>query len=578
MAQEPSHADDAPAVEQEVASLIEESVRDPQTFDSTLSTLRDKERLHRLTSDTTNAPICARAIIQLYLAHGRVSEAIQELSVLMKRRAQMSESVQGCVDELALYLHSHYNSETKEVAQELIPLLEPLISHIAGLIVVEGVYVSLSIWCMLCYRRVGQTAKAVHIAETLNADTAGSLAYADRMDFATQQLEVALWAGEHIKCLVLGPRIREKTLREVYEGHHTKWLEALQGVGPAAETDSAGGSTRDLDHPDRPSQPVPDSRPGDEAVEDVGGLGETKIPPVSGPQRLSLAREEELYAPVERLRDIRRRYYAVMADAYFLDKEWASYSRCAWEQARTYLEEVQDVQARGDEVTPEDWEPQLFELATVMSSAAVAAFIALKGGSSSAVLQGLADSAVFAENPAYVKRHLRPLCAAIHPLSKVLVHSFRTHSEAFDSDWESVQATYGPHSADNASCLRYSNGEDGTPVLGRLRMFTEPGTDVARIWGALTRAYLMYYLRTCTTMYSCVQLSELAKLIKCTEDELEEALVSMENVYMKIDRPGGVVSFQKPETARERTEKWGQRVHMAVRRLIECGYLINGTC
>lgn len=522
MEQGASRAGDAQSLEQELASLVEGTIRSPQTFDSVLATLEDRERMYRLTADTTNAPICARAIIKLYLTHKRASDAIQALSVLMKRRAQSTEATQACVDELVSYLHSRYQGESQRVARELIPLLEPLIKHIAGLIIVESVYISLSIWCMLCYRRVGETEKAVRIAEALNADTAGSLAYADRMDFATQQLEVALWAGEYVKCLILGARVREKTLREVYDGHHAKWLEAIH----AADTDN----------------------------------------------------DETLYFHVEQLRGIRRRYYSVMAEAHFRDRNWASYSRCAWEQAQTYLEEVRDVLARGDEVTPEEWSPQIFDLSTLISSAAVAAFLAPRDESSSAVLAGLAQSTLFAENASYVRRHLRPLCAAIHPLSKVLVHSFVTSSGAFDSDWDAVQAKYGPDSADPCSCTRYSraDGEEKGPILGCLRMFTEPGTDVDRAWKALARAYLMHYLRICVTMYSRIPLADLAKLIKCSEEELEEALVSLEDVYLKIDRPAGVVSFQEPETVQARAEKWQGRIRVAIRRVMECSYLVGG--
>lgn len=105
--------------------------------------------------------------------------------------------------------------------------------------------------------------------------------------------------------------------------------------------------------------------------------------------------------------------------------------------------------------------------------------------------------------------------------------------------WPGIEALYGP-------LLR------ATPTFA-------PGTDGDYRWEELHKRVVEHNIRVASVYYTRITLPRLAELLDLPQDEAESslaALVSSGTVWAKIDRPAGVVSFQKKKDTSEHLNAW----------------------
>lgn len=510
-----------------VAELIESSKRSPEAFEETLMALQNSERSNRLTSETTAAPIYANGIVSLYLAHGRVMDAIEAFATLVKRRAQMSKSVKFCAETLEKHLTDAYLSTDACTYSALLGLdvraphsvgdvcnvLAAFITPIDGVIYTEPIYIRCATRLMLLRSASGDHGEALRLAELIPADTAGSLEYIDRVEFCNCQVHVALRAEDHMKAALLSGKIKPKTLQEAYSAVADK------GLG-------------DLAH---------------------------------------------------RFREARRVYHAALCDIALHDESWGTLARASFDVAKTYFEVLDappaapptdgekaasaataatatvtsagvnanananaNERAAGDAgvtLSPAD----TAECAAHLSTAALTAFISNREPDNAAFLRTLKATAFFAPCISYCPLRRRGIAACINPALKRLLatqaYSWRAFAEAFSLD--SLHAL---------------------PVVQRTSRDT--------LSTLLKRAYIERSVVKLANYYASTTMTQLAAMVECDKEDLEHALVSLD-IYVSIDRLTDVVDLQADVPSDTRLAVWYRNIRTAITNVLHASHLID---
>ena len=97
-------------------------------------------------------------------------------------------------------------------------------------------------------------------------------------------------------------------------------------------------------------------------------------------------------------------------------------------------------------------------------------------------------------------------------------------------------------------------------------------------WSDLRKRAVQHNLRVLSTYYTFITYTRAAELLNLDTDELEEslsALVSKGVLYAKIDRPAGIITFQKKQTSDEVLNAWVNDIDSLLSLVEDTCHMIN---
>mmetsp|Transcript_2112 Transcript_2112/g.3017 ORF Transcript_2112/g.3017 Transcript_2112/m.3017 type:complete len:486 (+) Transcript_2112:35-1492(+) len=106
-------------------------------------------------------------------------------------------------------------------------------------------------------------------------------------------------------------------------------------------------------------------------------------------------------------------------------------------------------------------------------------------------------------------------------------------------------------------------------------------TNTARgeeLWEALRHRVIEHNIRVLAAYYTKITTKRFAELLELDLDESEKhlsRLVVNKNVYARINRPGGLITFRKPQLAPEELNKWSSNVSELLGLLEKTSHLIQ---
>lgn len=111
------------------------------------------------------------------------------------------------------------------------------------------------------------------------------------------------------------------------------------------------------------------------------------------------------------------------------------------------------------------------------------------------------------------------------------------------------------------------------------------GTRTKEWTARLRRRVLEHNVRIVSTYYSRIRLTRLAEMIGIDADKAEQLVADMvsslddddnsEPLYAKIDRPTGIISFQRPKSANAQMTEWATNISDVLELVEETRHLIN---
>lgn len=124
--------------------------------------------------------------------------------------------------------------------------------------------------------------------------------------------------------------------------------------------------------------------------------------------------------------------------------------------------------------------------------------------------------------------------------------------------WPAIESIYGPSLRQTRVFGSTGSGMPG--VHGDIDVDDGKG---ARRWDDLHQRVVEHNIRTVARYYTRITLARLAQLLDldsaATEDHLARLVVS-QTVYAKIDRPAGIVDFQRPKSRDTVLNEWSSDV------------------
>ena len=147
--------------------------------------------------------------------------------------------------------------------------------------------------------------------------------------------------------------------------------------------------------------------------------------------------------------------------------------------------------------------------------------------------------------------------------------------------WPMVESTYSSHlcSTDIFSSSPSSTTTTSTTTTDPKSTSTKEDSDKPFTrYTALRHRVIEHNIRTISTYYTRITLARLTTLLDLTEPETEKYisdLVTKKTVYARIDRPAGVVSFEKRREADEVLDEWSSSIKGLLGLLERVGHLMQ---
>ena len=137
--------------------------------------------------------------------------------------------------------------------------------------------------------------------------------------------------------------------------------------------------------------------------------------------------------------------------------------------------------------------------------------------------------------------------------------------------WPMVESTYSAHLCSTDIFTTITTDPESTS-------YKEDTDKPSTRWTALQHRIIEHNIRTISTYYTRITLARLTTLLDLTEPETEKYisdLVTKKTVYARIDRPAGVVSFEKRREADEVLDEWSSSMKGLLGLLERVGHLMQ---
>lgn len=505
----------ARGAEEMVEACLSQVAKDPATFPEALEKLESHERITRLSGDTVALPIYAAGILKLHLATGRVAEAFALLQNIFRRRSQATTAMTACANVLNEKL-AEYKDGEDDAALE--PLLRVFVDTLRGVLILEALYLRSGLRLMQLYRRTDDSAGALQLAETLSIDTAGSIAYIERLEGVLTQVDVALAYGKIALAEQVSNRIREKALND-----------AVAAVG----------------------------RKGDEALL----------------RRFEAIRRRYYLALYQiALSDRRSALLARVGweatKTYLVEAERAQQDVCFGTRVPVcHTDEQLNDAAR--------------LLSTVVVACLLDGFSSTQAIVGEIRERGLFckdDSQACPRAYRAIASLVHPFARAILSPEYKYWHDIEEAFTPFQPIARSVTAynelPIGPEGEESRTFLLEMDGT--TTHFGRIDLFTQEVDEegVARLWRRARDAYIEHHVCRAARFYKETTLQQLAALVHCETRDVEHALMTYEG-HVEIDRLTGHISLEKPIPRERRLRAWMEDTRAAITNIARVSQLIE---
>ncbi|TNJ27529.1 hypothetical protein GMRT_10832 [Giardia muris] len=501
--------------EEMVRTCLSQVDKDPATFPEALEKLESHERISRLSGDTVGLPIYAAGVLKLHLATGRTMEAFALLQNIFRRRSQAATAITACSDVLNEKL-SEYKDGEDDAALE--PLLRVFVDTLRGVLVLEALYLRSGLRLMQLYRRMGDSAGALQLAETLSIDTAGTITYIERLEGVLTQIDVALAYGKIALAEQISNRIREKALNDAVATVGRRGDEALLRRFEAIRR-RYYLALYQIALSDRRSALL--ARVGWEATKTYLVEAERAQQEVCFGAKIPVCHTDEQLNEVARL-------LSTVVVACLLD----GFSSTQWV--------VSEMWGRG--LFPKD--------ASQACPRAYRAIASLVHPFARAIL-----------SPEY--KYWHDIEAAFKPLQS-MAQSVTAHNEL-------------PMNSRGEESRTFLLEMDGTTVhFGRIDLFTQETDEegIMRLWRRVRDAYIEYQVCRAARFYKETTLQQLAALVHCETRDVEQALMTYEG-HVEIDRLTGHISLEKPIPRERRLRAWMEDTRTAITNIARVSQLVE---